>query len=112
MPQPPFEPDAARTALVAEWILAGMRPSQIPGHAEKQGWGLSGAELAATIAAAAAQIAEDSRVDVRAENAKAVAIQDYKGALSVQRELNGVICRISNPMNADPDDNQADPEAR
>ncbi len=98
-------------ALVAEWVLAGMRPSQIPDHIrthlDKWPGGVEPgqSELLDFIGEAYEQIQDDTVIDPDRENAKAVArlnylyskccaIQDYKGAASVQKELNAVVARV------------------
>ena len=99
----------AKVALVAEWLIAGMRPSQVPAQAEKLDWSIEHGELAAIIIEAQDLIIADARINPALEDAKAVdrlnglyakslAIQDYKACLAIQKELNQVVARLSNPM--------------
>lgn len=111
MHAPPSTPYLEKVALVTEWILAGMRASQVPqqirshldrwpGNAEP-----STAEVLDLVGAAHELLLRDTTIDVARENAKAVArlnylyakscaIQDYKGAASIQKELNQVVARV------------------
>lgn len=100
-----------RVAIIAEWILAGMRISQIPAHIEKNadkwpGNAPTATELLDMIDQAHATIRADAEIDIERENDKAIArlnflytkscaIQDYKGAATIQKELNCVIARVT-----------------
>lgn len=111
MNPPTSPPDPAKVAFVTEWILAGMRPSQVPEHIRTHldRWPgnaePSTAEVLDLIGAAHEQLQRDTTIDVAREHAKAVArlnylyakccaIQDYKGAASIQKELNMVVARV------------------
>jgi hypothetical protein len=63
------------------------------------------------------QLESDAAIDVGRENAKAInrlnflyakccAIQDYKGAASVQKELNGVVTRVAAAKAMEEDDDE------
>lgn len=110
------ETRAEAVARVAEWIIAGMRPSQIPAQTKKEGWELSPAETLTALDEAHELLALDTEVDLAKEDAKSVArfnllytrslaIQDYKTALSAQVELAKTVARISNPFNVKPKTN-------
>lgn len=97
-------PEQEHVAKIADWILAGMRPSQIPTQAGKEQWTIAEDELLDAIGAAYELLACDASIDVTREFAKsvnrlnflytrAIAIQDYKTALSIQKELNAFIAR-------------------
>lgn len=100
-----------RVIRVAEWILAGMRLSQIPTHIQdhKDQWPgepPTHQEILEFVQEAHALIEGDAEVDPRREQAKAIgrlnflyakccAIQDYKGAASIQKELNVMVARVA-----------------
>lgn len=95
--------DPAQIALIADWILAGMRPSKIPVQARSK-WAITDDELLDAIGSAYEMLACDASINLHREFAKsvnrmnflytrAIAIQDYKTALSIQKELNAFISR-------------------
>jgi hypothetical protein len=101
--------DFERVGLCAEWIIVGMRPSQVAAQAAKLGWNVDADDLLDIYQAAYEQVITEAVIDVEKESAKAVArlnmlytrsiaIQDYKTALSVQKEINALVARRSNPM--------------
>lgn len=101
--------DSEKVALCAEWLLAGMRPSQVAAQAEKSGWTLNAGEIIDLIDAAGDQLSRDAVIDPAAEDAKAInrlnalytrsfSIQDYKTCLSIQKEITALVAKMSNPM--------------
>lgn len=99
-------------AAVAAWILAGLRPSQLPAEAARAGWDVGTAELLELQQAAREQLEADAKVDARTQRAVAVgrlnflygracSIQDYKAAVQIQRELNRLVDQLDNPFAAD-----------
>jgi hypothetical protein len=119
-------PDPERVAVFAEWLLAGMRISQIPAQVAKHNqaqaekkqptWPpMDSDELAATLDAAHEQLLLDTRIDLKRETSiaiarmnmlftRSIATQDYKGAAGIQRELNALIFRAANPLGGIADD--------
>ena len=100
---------AGRVAAVAEWILAGMRPSQIPAQAAKVAWETRPGELPKLVADAQALILADGEVEPELERAKgivrlnmliarSIGIQDFKGAASIQSQLDKSIAAANNPL--------------
>ncbi len=90
---------AERIGLLAEWIVAGLRASQVAAEWRRAGWGdLSPAEAIEVTAEAHRLIQLDAAAGVAVERAKAIAryqdliaraneIQDYKVALRAQSDL-------------------------
>jgi hypothetical protein len=94
---------AEKIGLLAEWIIAGLRTSQIATEWAKAGWGdLDPAEVLEVAAEAHRLINLDATSGAEIERAKAVAryqdliaraneIQDYKTVLRAQTELLRVV---------------------
>lgn len=102
---------AEAVSRVAEWIIAGIRPSQVTTQAARGDWTLGHAEALDLLDDAYALIEGDAEIDVDRENAKAVArfnllytkslaIQDYKTALTAQQELGRLVAKLDNPFAA------------
>ena len=104
--------DPSNAAKIAEWILAGMRLSQIASHIathrdQWKGEEPTAGELLTHVDAAHELITHDASIDFALERAKSFsrlnflytkccAIQDYKGAASIQREINLMLIRAEN----------------
>jgi len=118
---PATMPEASRVGIVAEWFVAGMRPSQVPGQAEKAGWAIGAVELGDLIDHAYRLIRADARVVAELERAKSIArynamyarslaIQDFKACLAVQKQLDVAIARAEVAASMEePDDGPAPP---
>lgn len=105
-PSKPTLTRAQKILLIADWLIAGMRPSQMPTYAAKggeswSGWNLGADELVDLAGAARRLIDSDVLTDKTAGKKAAilrlefcysssVRINDFKTALAAQKELNRI----------------------
>lgn len=110
---------AEKIGKVADWILAGLRLSQLAEEWNRAGWGEITHHEVMEITTAAHEIIEaDARIDPARETAKAIGrlndlyaraleIQDFKTALRIQKQLDSTLAKAS-AARALADDDQAE----
>jgi len=108
------DPETIRRKI-AEWLIAGMRISEIPKYAAKERWTLGAEQLREAIDAATALVTADAAGDkdhrvrvaiLRLEQiyANAMRIHDFKTALNAQREQNKLLKLTEHAKTADLDE--------
>lgn len=101
---------AERVGKVADWIVSGLRPSQLAAEWRRAGWGdLDTAGVVAVFEEAHQIIRLDARIlpDVEAAKAKArledlyarsLEIQDAKTCLRIQGQIDALVARSQDPF--------------
>lgn len=98
--------DEALVRKVADWILAGIRPSQVPEQLAKVGAVVIEGDVSALLDSALALVMAEATFDLRGELAKAkaryellfqraLAVQDYGTAFQVQKQIDALVIRGS-----------------